>query len=311
MQINLYAETHIQSLKNKPESQNCAWEKSSPAIRWNVNLDSGCPHKLILCALSCFTHLVNPWINHSELLIGCNWIMTWERNPNPSKNLINTAYAKEDRHQGLEKQQSKAFLPYLQLPIRMYQDHMWPPCTLWSLQKVGSSSSSNCYSGQCCQGCCIIDVCINFPPEELGGAPHAVQEPVTTIPAETFCFRGLTTIPEDPSHIPAWGCCSNHSLQNTWSSPHLSINGRFPLVLQCAFTARVMQYFKLVQEKNFWDQHPFLHMSVWHHSWRTITLLVLYYTTPSTTFEKCILVYHMLTVALTAGKPPASPPSKP
>lgn len=186
---------------------------------------------------------------------------------------------------------------------------MWPPCTLWSLQKVGSSSSSNWYSGQCCQGCCIIDVCTNFPPEELGGAPHAVQEPVTTIPAETFCFRGVTTTSEDRSHIPAWGCCSSHSLQNTWSSPHLGINGRFPLVLQCAFTARFMQYFKLVQEKNFWDQHPFLHMSVWHHSWRAITLLVLYYTTPSTTFEKCILVYHMLTVALTAGKPQASPPS--
>jgi len=39
MQINLYADTNIQSLKNKPESQNCTWEKSSPAIQWNVNLD--------------------------------------------------------------------------------------------------------------------------------------------------------------------------------------------------------------------------------------------------------------------------------
>jgi hypothetical protein len=57
------------------------------------------------------------------------------------------------------------------------------------------------------------------------------------------------------------------------------------LVWQCAFTARFMQYFKLVQEKNFWDQHPFLHTCVWHHSWRTITLLVLYYTTLSTIWE--------------------------
>ncbi len=106
-------------------------------------------------------------------------IISWERNPNPLKILINTTYVKEDRHQGLEKQQSKAFLPYLQLPIRMYQDHMWPPCTLWSLQKVGSSSrSSNYYSSQCYQGCCIIDVCTNFPPEELGGAPHAVPTAV-------------------------------------------------------------------------------------------------------------------------------------